>query len=99
MQQSGSEWRRFLKLAKQVSETIGTEFFSTLVNQLREVLGAKCVYIGEFVGSKPERVRTLAAFVECKGPDIFEFPLAGSPDAEVAAGNPSMYGLRGAPEA
>src|SRR5215469_15928844 len=89
--QSGSEWQRFLKLAKQVSETIGAEFFSTLVNQLREVLGAECVYIGEFVLSKPDRVRTLAAFVEGKGLDILEFPLAGSPDAEVAAGNPCMY--------
>src|SRR5215831_5492540 len=83
VQQSGSEWQRFLKLAKQVSETIGAEFFSTLVNQLREVLGAKCVYIGEFVEGKPERVRTLAAFVEGTGPQTFDFPLVGRPDAEV----------------
>lgn len=91
VRQSGSEWQRFLKLAKQVSETVGAEFFSTLVNQLREVLGAKCAYIGEFVVGKPERVRTLAAFVEAKGPATFDFPLAGSPDAEVAAGIPCMY--------
>src|SRR6516162_5351099 len=89
--QSGSEWQRFLKLAKHVSETIGAEFFSTLVNQLREVLGAKCVYIGEFVGGKLERVRTLAAFVEAKGAATFDFPLAESPDAEIAVGNPCMY--------
>ena len=89
--QSGSEWQRFLKLARDVSETIGAEFFSTLVNQLREVLGAKCVYTGEFVGGKSERVRTMSAFVEGKGPETFDLPLAGSPDAEVAAGNPCMY--------
>ena len=76
--QSGSEWQRFLKLAKHVSETIGAEFFSTLVNQLREVLGAKCVYIGEFVEGKPERVWTLAAFVEGKGRTSSSFRWRGA---------------------
>jgi PAS domain S-box-containing protein len=62
-----------------------------LANQLAGVLGATCVYIGEFVGGKTNRVRTLAAFVEGGRTEAFEFPLAGSPDAEVAEGNPCMY--------
>jgi hypothetical protein len=87
----GSEWQGFLQIARQVSETIGAEFLSMLANQLAAVLGAKCVYIGEFVGGKTNRVRTLAAFVESGRTEVFEFPLAGSPDAEVARGIPGIY--------
>jgi signal transduction histidine kinase len=62
-----------------------------LTHQLAGVLEAKCVYVGEFVDDNSNRVRTLAAFVEGDGPEAFEFPLAGSPDAEVASGSPCMY--------
>jgi signal transduction histidine kinase len=81
----------FLKLARQLSETIGAEFFSMLAHQLAGVLEAKCVYVGEFVEDKSNRVRTLAAFVEGDRPAAFEFPLAGSPDAEVTSGSPCVY--------
>jgi signal transduction histidine kinase len=91
LKQSTGERQDFLTLARRVSETIGTEFFHTLVNQLTGVLGAECVYVGEFVGGRTERVRTLAACVEGNGMKRFEFPLANSPDAEVARGNPSIY--------
>jgi signal transduction histidine kinase len=89
--QPGSEGQGFLQIARQVSETIGAEFLSILANQLAAVLGAKCVYIGEFVGGKINRVRTLAAFVEGGRTEGFEFPLTGSPDAEVARGIPGIY--------
>jgi signal transduction histidine kinase len=62
-----------------------------LAHQLAGALEAKCVYVGEFVGGKANRVRTLAAFAEGGGPTAFEFPLAGSPDAEVARGSSCMY--------
>jgi hypothetical protein len=97
MRRPDSDSQGFLKLARQVSETIGTEFLSTLVHHLAKVLEAKCMYVSEFVGDKTSRVRTLAAFVEGDRPEAFEFPLVGSPDAEVARGNPSMY-ARGARE-
>jgi signal transduction histidine kinase len=84
--------QQLLSLVRRVSETIGAEFFHTLVNQLMKVLGAECVYVGEFVGTRTKRVRTLAACVEGNGMKHFEFPLADSPDAEVARGNPSIYG-------
>jgi signal transduction histidine kinase len=91
VRQTESNRQGFLKLARQVSETIGAEFLSMLAHQLAGVLEAKCVYVGEFVEGKSIRVRTLAAFVEGDRPDAFEFPLAGSPDAKVASGNPCMY--------
>jgi PAS domain S-box-containing protein len=88
---TGSE-QGLLKVARQVSETIGTEFFSLLVNKLGEVLGAECVYIGEFLRGRTDRVRTLAAWMEGRKTESFEFPLAGTPDAEVAKGTPCMCG-------
>jgi signal transduction histidine kinase len=89
--QATGERQQFLMLARRVSETIGAEFFHTLVNQLMSVLGADCVYVGEFVRAKTERIRTLAACVEGKKMEGLEFPLANSPDADVALGNPSIY--------
>jgi hypothetical protein len=83
---AGDDSQGFFQIARQVSETIGAEFFSTLANQLGRVLDAKCVYIGEFMGGTTDRVRTLAGFAEGTGMEAFEFPLAGSPAAEVAAG-------------
>ena len=84
----------FHNIARQVLEAIGTEFFSTLVKQLGGVLRAECVYTGEFLHRKSDRVRTLAACVDCDRQETFEFPLAGSPDAEVARGSPCMYARR-----
>lgn len=88
---AAGEQQDFRKIARQVLEMIGTEFFSMLVKQLAGVLNAECVYIGEFVGGKTDRVRTLAACVGGGRMEAFEFPLAGSPDAEVARGSPCMY--------
>jgi hypothetical protein len=60
----GGEQPRFRTIASRVSESIGAEFFSMLVNELRQALDAECVYIGEFVGGKTERVETVAACVK-----------------------------------
>jgi signal transduction histidine kinase len=91
VQQIGSERQRFLEIARQVSETIGTEFFSLLVREVRRALGAECVYVCEFVGRQNERARTLAASRLGNRMETFEFPMAGSPDAEVALGHLSIY--------
>ena len=88
---STSQRQQFLTFARQVSETIGAEFFQTLVKQLMSVLGADCVYVGEIVPGKNERIRTLAACAEGNGIESFEFPLANTPDADVARGNPGIY--------
>jgi|SRR5215471_12735962 len=96
--QDVNERQRFLNLARQVSETIGNQFFSLLVKELGGVLGAQCVYIGEFVVGGSERVKTLAACVEGAQVGAFEFPLEGSADAELRLGHPCLY-ARGAREA
>ena len=91
VQQIGTERRRFLEIARQVSETIGTEFFSMLVRELRRGLGADCVYVCEFVGRQADRARTLAACEIGDRMETFEFPMEGSPDAEVALCHPCIY--------
>ena len=91
VQQIGSERQYFLEIAQQVSETIGTEFFAMLVRELRRALGAECVYVCEFLGRQNERARTLAAARVADRMETFEFPLAGSPDAEVARCHPCIY--------
>jgi two-component system, cell cycle sensor histidine kinase and response regulator CckA len=91
VRQTDSAGQGYLKLARHVLETIGAEFLSMLAHQLADVLEAKCVYVSEFVGGRTNRVRTLAAFVEGGGPEAFEFPLAGTPDAEVARGSSCIY--------
>src|SRR6478609_11675241 len=90
-QQNGNERRRFLKIARDLSQTIGSEFFQALVKELRRALGTDGVYIGEFIGGQPKRVRTLAACMEDDRMKVAEFPAAGTPDAEVALCNPSVY--------
>ena len=86
-----SEQQDFRKIARQVLEMIGTEFFSMLVKQLVGVLDAECVYVGEFLSGKTDRVRTLAACVGDGRMEAFEFPLAGSPASDVARGSPCTY--------
>jgi hypothetical protein len=90
VQQIGDERRHLLEIVRDVSNTIGTEFFSTLVKHLRRALGAKCVYVCEFVGRQTERARTLGACMEGDRMETLEFPIAGSPDAEVALGHPYL---------
>jgi two-component system cell cycle sensor histidine kinase/response regulator CckA len=81
----------FLAIARQVSASIGIEFFQMIVKHLCEALDAHCVYIAEFVGGPVARVRTVAACVESEKMEAFEFPLAGSPDPGVASGNTCIY--------
>jgi len=87
----GSEHRRFLHIASQISASIGTEFFASLVKQLADAMDADCVYLGEFVGGHVERVRTLAVFLDHEHGRRFEYPLAGSIAVEIALGKPSIH--------
>jgi two-component system cell cycle sensor histidine kinase/response regulator CckA len=75
-----------LQIARQVSATIGAEFFRALVEHLSEALAAECVYVGEFVGGQVERVKTLSASVDGQTDVAFDYPLAGSASATAALG-------------
>jgi PAS domain S-box-containing protein len=97
LQASGHVRRRFLKVATQVSTTIGMDFIRALTKNLAETLEADSVYIGEFVGRPVDRVRTLAVCVDGDAMQNFEFPISGSPEAEVVSGTPCIC-LRGLQE-
>jgi len=90
---TGMAARNALKhIASRVQATIGAEFFESLVKNLAEALEADCIYVGEFVGGKMERVRTVASWVNGKPGDAFEsYTLAGSVAAQVAVGEHRVY--------
>lgn len=80
--------RSLLQIASDVSSAIGVQFFQSMVQKLCEVLGADCVYLGEFVGGQVEKVRILAAQLSGSNTRTIDFPLAGSAVMEVALGRP-----------
>ena len=79
--------RRVLQIARQVSATIGLEFFQLMAKHLANALDADAIYIGEFLGGYMERVKALAALVDGE-PDSFQFELAGSAAVQIALGKP-----------
>jgi two-component system, cell cycle sensor histidine kinase and response regulator CckA len=74
------------EIARQISATVGAEFFESLVRSIGQRLDADCVLIGEFVGGQAERIRTLAVYGAGAG-GLDNYPLAGSAVAQVAAGD------------
>jgi PAS domain S-box-containing protein len=56
-----------------------------MVKHLAAALSADCLIIGEFVGGKEERCRTVAAWMD-NAPAEFNYPLAGSATADVFLG-------------
>jgi PAS domain S-box-containing protein len=74
-----------------VSTTIGTDFFCILTQNLARALEADSVYIGELLEKPIPRVRTVAVCVDGDILGNFEIPLRGSPEAEVATGNPCIF--------
>jgi hypothetical protein len=80
------------QVASHVLAAVGTEFCESLVKNLAEALDADCVYLGEFVGGKVERLRTLAVAIQGNPDGRFDhYPLAGSLAAQVAVGEPCTY--------
>lgn len=86
---AGLNGRNLSEITRQISTTIGTEFFESLVRNIGQFLKADCVYIGEFVGGQTERVRTLAAFTKAGLSCSVDYPLAGSAIALLALGQSS----------
>ncbi len=77
--------RNVLEVARQVSATIGTDFFRAMAKHLAPALEADCVFVGEFTGGHVPRVKTLAVFAG-RDSDNFEFELADSASAKIALG-------------
>jgi PAS domain S-box-containing protein len=78
-----------LQVARNLSVTIGSEFFSAMARHLVRELGADCIYIGEFIGGRAERMKPLAAYLNGE-PDYSAYPLAGSAAALSVVGKPCV---------
>jgi len=89
-QDSGGQTRTLLQIARKVAATIGTDFFVAIARHLAGALAADCVIVGEFVGGREERCRTVAAWLD-DGPAEFNYLLAESATAAVVLGKPTMY--------
>jgi two-component system, cell cycle sensor histidine kinase and response regulator CckA len=81
--------KQLLLVARKVAATIGTDFFVAMVKHLAGALSADCLIIGEFVGGREERCRTLAGWMD-NAPAEFDYPLVGSATAGVALGKPTL---------
>jgi two-component system, cell cycle sensor histidine kinase and response regulator CckA len=75
------------QVTRDVAASVGQEFFNSVVKHLAYALSADCVYAGEFTG-RPQRLKTLAAWMDGSDDARFDYPLEGSIAAEVAAGDP-----------
>jgi PAS domain S-box-containing protein len=83
--------QRFTKIAMPMFTKIGTDFFHQMTKHLAKELDADSVYVGEFLRGPAEQVRTLALCVDGDVKANLEFPITGSPEAEVARGDPSIH--------
>lgn len=70
--------RRVLQVAKEVSATLGNDFFHTLAKHLADGLDADYVYVAELAGPLASRVKTLAFYNSGGTPENFDQDLSGS---------------------
>jgi two-component system, cell cycle sensor histidine kinase and response regulator CckA len=84
-----AENNNVLQVARKVAATIGADFFRAMAKHLAEALAADCLIVGEFVGGREERCRTVAAWMDGARAE-FDFALAGSATAGVVLGKPCL---------
>jgi diguanylate cyclase (GGDEF)-like protein/PAS domain S-box-containing protein len=79
-----------LKLAKSVNAASGDDFFEQLVNNMVETSGAQAGYIARLLPEKPLKGRMLAAMVDGRMVDNFDYPI---PDevADTLFGSSDLY--------
>jgi len=68
-----------LKVAASVSATGGTEFFNQLACNMAEALGAQAAFIVRKPPGEPPICRTMAAVIEGRIVDNFDYPIIGTP--------------------
>ncbi len=73
------------------SAKIGSEFFSSCVRSLAEVLQVPCAFISEFADHSKKKARTLAFWLRGSFGENFEYDIAHTPCAEVLEGIKSIY--------
>ena len=77
--------RRLLGVAKELSATLGGDFFDALTKHLASVFDAEYVYLSELVGPFAGRIRTLAEHRKTGGSINLDEDLAGTASSQVIA--------------
>lgn len=72
-----------LRQLMECSRVTGTEYFTTLVRTLSEVFQVRYAYVSELVPEHPERVRTIAAWVNGAPGENVEYDLKHTPCEQV----------------
>lgn len=84
--------RSLQKAVLEASTGVGDTFFKSFIQHLAALLKVEFAFIGElFSHGGVDRIRTIAAFVEEKPADDFEYALADTPCAKVMAGEMCCY--------
>lgn len=68
-----------LRLAQGTRDIAGETFFELLVNDLASALRTDCAFISLLVPGEPKRMRALAAHLQGRLVDNFEYALSGAP--------------------
>ncbi len=83
--------RMIQRLAEDVANKTGHEFFRSIVSSLAEVLEADIALVAEVLPPDQQRMRSLARWVDGKEGPNFEEDLAGTPCANVISGGACSY--------
>ncbi|MGH8003559.1 MAG: PAS domain S-box protein, partial [Limisphaerales bacterium] len=78
-------------IAEGISSSTGINFFRSLVRHLASALGVKYALVGELVGEKQDRVRTIAAWCGEGFGENFDYELAGTPCENVVGKTMCSY--------
>ena len=68
-----------VKVATSVSASTGNEFFEQLTRNMTEAVGAQAGFIARILPGEPLKCRTIAAVVDGKAIDNFEYLIEGTP--------------------
>jgi PAS domain S-box-containing protein len=74
-----------LRIAKQVTATLGNDFFRMLAKHLAAAVHADCAYVAELADSVSSRLRTLAVCREGQWADAFDLETSGTTAGRVLA--------------
>ncbi|MEO8358907.1 MAG: PAS domain S-box protein [Vicinamibacteria bacterium] len=78
-----------MRVATSVSASISEGFFTDLAVSVAEALDAQGAFVARLLPGKPEMAQTVAAVVDGKVVDNFDYPLLGSP-CEIVTGRDSF---------
>lgn len=78
-----------LEISRKLAATIGTDFFQAIAKHLATALSADCVVVGEFVGGRLERCKSVAAWMDGT-PAEFDYFLVDSATKGALLGEPIL---------